>query len=93
MFKYPVFLPGESHGQRRLVDSQAQRVGHKESDMAKCLNNRAACQALVTEDSEGTDYFLPVQRTRLIPLLWDTHVPKCTHTVGHQADLTQHLLN
>ena len=28
-----------------------------------------------------------------IPLLWGTHVPKCTHTAGHQADLTWHLLN
>ena len=33
----PVFLPGKSHGQRRLVDYSP--WGHKESDMTERLNN------------------------------------------------------
>ena len=34
----PVFLPGESHGQRSLADYSP--WGHKESDMTERLNNR-----------------------------------------------------
>ena len=32
----PVFLPGESHGQRSLVGYSP--WGHKESDMTKCIH-------------------------------------------------------
>ena len=30
----PIFLPGESHGQRRLQHIGSQRVGHNRSDLA-----------------------------------------------------------
>ena len=30
----PVFLPGESHGQRSLAGYRSQRVGHNRSDLA-----------------------------------------------------------
>ena len=37
MVTHPVFLPGESHGQRSLVGYSSQ--GHKESDMTEQLTH------------------------------------------------------
>ena len=56
MFKYPVFLPGESHGQRSWW---AHKEWVTESDMTERLSSNAAGQALVTEDS-GDTAVLPV---------------------------------
>ena len=42
----PVFLSGESHGQRILAGHSP--WGHKESDTTEALNNNAACLETVT---------------------------------------------
>ena len=45
----PVFLPGESHGQRRMVSYSPQ--GHKESDMTEALSMQYAS----TQENSSAD--------------------------------------
>ena len=72
----PVFLPGESHGQRSLVGYSS--WGHKESDMTEwlCTHIKGKIEAFrdwvtyqkscVTESKTSLEPYLPASRARLL---------------------------
>ena len=64
----PVFLPGEFHGQRSLVDYSP--WGHKESDMAEQL--RVSCQWLETLNMFSHDCLQSIN-----PLWWNACLSFC----------------
>ena len=63
----PVFLPGESHGQRSLAGSSP--WGHKDSDMPECLSSQMAAGG--THKEKGPDCL----RTRWGSYRWSDQLP------------------